>query len=107
MSKPSFRRARRASNSFHSASPVVVAARVLEAGTKLAISDVEVVQIRAGAVLKGAFETVEDVVGLVITVQHLPGDQVTADMIGDAAQHRQVGLLAGQAGRAVQCWPRR
>lgn len=67
--------------------PVVVAARALEAGTKLSLADVEVQQIHAGAVLEGAFETVEDVVGLVITVQRMPGDQLTADMVGDAAQN--------------------
>jgi len=51
--------------------PVVVAARALEAGTKLSLADVEVVQVHARAVLGGAFGTVKDVVGLVITVQSL------------------------------------
>ena len=59
---------------------VVVPARALEAGAKLSLADVEVVQVHAGAVLEGAFETVEDIVGLVTTVQRLLGDQVTADM---------------------------
>ena len=87
--------------------PVVVAARALEAGTKLSLADIEVVQVHAGAVLEGAFETPEDVVGLVITVQRLPGDQVTADMVGDAAQnalaqaldpgHRAVAIHVDQA----------
>jgi Flp pilus assembly protein CpaB len=87
--------------------PVVVAARALEAGTKLSLADVEVKQVHAGAVLEGAFETVEDVVGLVITVQRLPGDQVTNDMVGDAAQnalaqaldpdHRAVAVHVDQA----------
>jgi Flp pilus assembly protein CpaB len=87
--------------------PVVVAARALEAGTKLSLADVEVVQVHAGAVLEGAFETPEDVVGWVITVQRLPGDQVTADMVGDAAQnalaraldpdHRAVAVHVDQA----------
>jgi len=87
--------------------PVVVAARALEAGTKLSLADVEVVQVHAGAVLEGAFETVEDVTGLVITVQRMPGDQVTADMVGDAAQnalaqaldpnHRAVAIHVDQA----------
>jgi hypothetical protein len=58
----------------------VGAARALEAGTKLSLADVEGVQVHARAVLEGAFETVEDVAGLVITVQRLPGDRVTADM---------------------------
>ncbi len=87
--------------------PVVVAARALEAGTRLSLADVEVVQVHAGAVLEGAFETIEDVIGLVITVQRLPGDQVTADMVGDAAQnalaqaldpdHRAVAIHVDQA----------
>lgn len=87
--------------------PVLVAARALEAGTKLSLADVEVVQVHAGAALEGAFETVEDVTGLVITVQRLPGDQVTADMVGDSAQnalaqalepdHRAVAIHVDQA----------
>ena len=87
--------------------PVVVAARALEAGTKLSLADVEVIQVHAGAVLEGAFETVEDVAGLVITVQRLSGDQVTAHMVGDAAQnalaqaldpdHRAVAIHVDQA----------
>ena len=87
--------------------PVVVAARALEAGTKLSVSDVEVIQVHAGAVLESAFETTEDVAGMVITVQRLPGDQVTADMVGDAAQnalaqaldpgHRAVAIHVDQA----------
>ena len=86
---------------------VVIAARALEAGTKLSLADVEVVQVHAGAILEGAFETPEDVVGLVITVQRLPGDQLTADMVGDAAQnalaqaldpdHRAVAIHVDQA----------
>jgi hypothetical protein len=66
---------------------VVVAARALEAGTKLSLADVKVVQVHAGAALEGAFASVEDVTGLVITIQRMPGDQVTADMVGDAAQN--------------------
>jgi hypothetical protein len=87
--------------------PVVVAARALEAGTKLSLADVEVVQVHAGAAQEGAFETVEDVVGLVTTVQRMPGDQLTAAMIGDAAQnalaqaldpnHRAVAIHVDQA----------
>lgn len=67
--------------------PVVVAARALEAGTQLSISDVEMVQIHAGAVQQGAFDAVEDVIGLLSTVQRLPGDQITSAMVGDSAQN--------------------
>ncbi|MBN1933863.1 MAG: Flp pilus assembly protein CpaB [Anaerolineae bacterium] len=87
--------------------PVVVAARALEAGTRLSLADVQVKQVHAGAVLEGAFTAVEEVVGLVTTVQRLPGDQVTADMVGDAAQnalaqaldpgHRAVAIHVDQA----------
>jgi Flp pilus assembly protein CpaB len=73
--------------------PVVVAVRALEAGTKLSLADVQVVEVHTGAVLESAFETVEDVTGLVITVQRLPGDQVTADMVGDAAQNAMAQAL--------------
>ena len=89
--------------------PVVVAARALEAITKLSLADVEVVQactepverIHAGAVLAEAFETVEDVTGLVITVQRMPGDQVTADMVGDAAQNALAQALDPDHSNAV------
>lgn len=67
--------------------PTVVAARALEVGTKLSLADVEVKQIHAGAILEGAFTKAEDVAGLVITVQRLRGDQLTANMVGDAAQN--------------------
>lgn len=87
--------------------PVVVAARALEAGTKLSLADVEVKQVHAGAALEGAFAKAEDVVGLVTTVQRLPGDQLTADMVGDEAQnalaqaldpgHRAVAIHIDQA----------
>lgn len=66
---------------------VVVAARALQAGTKLSLADVEVKQIHAGAALDGTFATAEEVVGLVITVQRMPGDQLTANMVGDEAQN--------------------
>ncbi len=87
--------------------PVVVAARALEAGTRLAEDDVEVIQMHAGAVLEGAFEEIEQVVGTVITVQRLPGDQVTTEMVGESAQnalaqaldpdHRAVAIHVDQA----------
>lgn len=67
--------------------PVIVAAHALETGTKLGPNDVEVRHIHASSVLEGAFKTPEEVIGGVITVQRLPGDQVTADMVGDAAQN--------------------
>ena len=74
--------------------PVVVAARALEAGTRLSLADVEIVQVHAGAVHEGAFETVEEVVGLVTSVQRMPGDQITADMIGDEALNALAQALA-------------
>ena len=73
--------------------PVVVAARALEAGTKLSLADVEVTQVHAGAMLEGAFDSVEDVTGLVITVQRPPGDQMAATMVGDGAQNALVQAL--------------
>jgi hypothetical protein len=73
---------------------VVVAARALEAGTKLSLADVEVAQVHAAAVRDGAFERPEEVVGLVSTVQRVPGDQLSADMVGDAAQNALAQALA-------------
>ena len=87
--------------------PVVVAKKALEAGTRLSMSDVEVVQVHAGSVMEGAFAAVDDVAGSVITVQRLPGDQVTSAMVGDSAQnalaqaldpeHRAVAINVTQA----------
>jgi len=52
---------------------VVVATQAMETGTKLSLADVEVIRVHARAVLEGAFETVEDVMGMAITIQRLPG----------------------------------
>ena len=87
--------------------PVLVAARALEAGTKLSINDLEVKQVHSASALEGVFERPEEVTGSVITVQRMPGDQVTAAMVGDSAQnalaqalepdHRAVAVHVDQA----------
>ena len=64
---------------------VVVAAKPLAAGTRIQSGDVVVKRIPAAAVLPGAFSDVKDVLGRVVTAQRLPGDQITAGILGDRA----------------------
>ena len=64
---------------------VVVAAKPLAAGTRIQSGDVVVKNIPAAAVLPGAFSDVKDVLGRVVTAQRLPGDQITAGILGDRA----------------------
>ena len=65
--------------------PVVVAAKPLAAGTRIQAGDVVVKDIPVGAVLPGAFSDVKDVLGQVVTAQRLPGDQITAGILGNRA----------------------
>jgi len=65
--------------------PVVVAAKPLAAGTRIQSGDVVVKRIPAAAVLPGAFSDVKEVLGRVVTAQRLPGDQITASILGDRA----------------------
>lgn len=64
---------------------VVVAARDLPAGAVITENDVEVREIPSKAVRPGAFPDVEAVVGQVLTVSRLQGDQITEDMVGEKA----------------------
>ncbi|MBU0491820.1 MAG: Flp pilus assembly protein CpaB [Chloroflexi bacterium] len=65
--------------------PVIVARHGLLAGTRLTAEDVEVRTLHASAVLPAAVDAVEPVLGQLLSVPRLAGDQITQDMIGDQA----------------------
>jgi Flp pilus assembly protein CpaB len=65
--------------------PVVVAAHPVAVGARLAEGDLTVKLVRQADALPGALTTIEDAVGQVISTQRLPGDQITAGMLGSQA----------------------
>ncbi len=65
--------------------PVVVAAQPIAVGARLAAGDLQIKLVRRGDALPNALSRIEDAVGQVISTQRLPGDQVTADMLGNQA----------------------
>ena len=65
--------------------PCLVASRALEAGIRLDERAVEVKEIPAAAILAGAFTSLEEVEGQLITIPRAPGDQITAEMVGSKA----------------------
>ncbi len=64
---------------------VVVAARAVGVGARLSADDLIVKKMRSGDALPGAVKTVAEAVDQVIGVQRLPGDQITANMLGAQA----------------------
>ncbi len=64
---------------------VVVAARAIGVGARLTAGDLTVKKVRSGDALPGAVKTVNEAVDQVIGVQRLPGDQITAGMLGAQA----------------------
>jgi len=65
--------------------PTVVAAKPLPAGARLTADVLVVKEIHASARLPNALSSVEEAEGQVLTIARAPGDQVTADMLGDQA----------------------
>lgn len=65
--------------------PVVVAAHPVAVGARLAEGDLQIKMVRRGDALPGALTRIEDAVGQVISTQRLPGDQITAGMLGSEA----------------------
>jgi Flp pilus assembly protein CpaB len=65
--------------------PVVVAAQALNPGTRITQEMVRVASVHPSGVSQGAFRDVSKVVGQVVMVQRLPGDQITADTVGEQA----------------------
>jgi hypothetical protein len=88
-------------------STVVVAAQPLPAGALLTADSLEERQVHVSAVLPNALTSVEEAEGQVLSVARIPGDQITADMLGDQATvglsnqlspgHRAVAVHVNQA----------
>ncbi len=70
-------------NSLKNTEPVVVAVSHIEANTIIKPSMVTVRQVPKAAVLSGAFKDTKDVVGEVVTIPRVPGDQITKAMVGE------------------------
>ncbi len=87
---------------------VVVAARPIQVGARLSQDDLKVVQLRSADALPGALKKVEEAVDQVVSVQRMPGDQVTKDMLGSQAissiaaslppDHRAVAIKVSRSG---------
>jgi Flp pilus assembly protein CpaB len=87
--------------------PVVVAKTALPAGARLTAEYVEVREIPASAVLPNALSDISQAENQVLTIARAPGDQITADMLGDQATvglanqlspgHRAVAVHVDQA----------
>ncbi len=94
-----------------STTEVVVAAQPLPAGARLTANVLEVRQVHSSAALPNALKSVEEAEGQVLTVARIPGDQITADMLGDQATvgiasqleagHRAVAVHVNQASGLV------
>ena len=70
-------------NSLKNTEPVVVAVSHIEANTTIEPSMVTVRQVPKAAVLSGAFKDTKDVVGKMVTIPRVPGDQITKAMVGE------------------------
>ena len=70
-------------NGLKNTEPVVVAVSHIEANTTIEPSMVTVRQVPKAAVLSGAFRDAKDVVGRVVTIPRVPGDQITKAMVGE------------------------
>jgi Flp pilus assembly protein CpaB len=87
--------------------PVVVAKQSIAAGTRLTASLLDVKQVNAGALLPGALKDLKEAEGQLLTAARMPGDQLTADMVGDKAvssiaaslpkDHRAIAIHVNQA----------
>ena len=87
--------------------PVVMARQALPAGARLTDQAVEVREIPAAAIMAGAFESIAQVEGQVLSIPRAAGDQITADMVGESAttsvidglppDHRAVAVHVNQA----------
>ena len=95
-------------NSARATEEVLVVARPLQPGSRLDESAVEVRELPKAAILPGAFTDPSQIVGQTVTVGRLPGDQITAEMVGPAAlsaiaaslppDHRAVAVRVDRAG---------
>lgn len=94
-----------------STTEIVVAGASLPAGARLTAGYLELRQVHTSDVLPGALGSIEEAEGQVVTIARAPGDQITADMLGDAATvgigsqlqdgHRAVAVHVDQASGLV------
>jgi len=90
---------------------VFLAGASLPAGARLTAGYLELRQVHTSDVLPGALGSIEEAEGQVVTIARAPGDQITADMLGDAAAvgigsqlqdgHRAVAVHVDQASGLV------
>ena len=90
---------------------VVVAGSSLPGGARLTSSYLELREIHTSDVHPNALSSIEEAEGQVLTIARAPGDQITADMLGDQATvgiatqlepgHRAVGVHVNQASGLV------
>jgi len=90
---------------------VVVAKQALPAGARLSAEYLELREVHASDVMPNALTAIEDAEGQVLTIARAPGDQITADMLGDQATvgianqlmpgHRAVAVHVNQASGLV------
>jgi Flp pilus assembly protein CpaB len=74
--------------------PVVVAAQPIAVGARLSERDLQVRMVRQADALPGSLASVDEALGQVISTQRLPGDQITADMLGSRALSAIAASLA-------------
>jgi len=97
--------------SLRSTKKIVVAKASIPAGARLTANYLELREIHTADTLPNALEKIEDAEGQVLTIARAPGDQITADMLGDAATvglanqlqpgHRAVAVHVDQASGLV------
>ena len=95
-------------NTARSTQEVLVVNRPLQPGSRLDASAVVLKPLPKAAILPGAFTDPASVMGQTVTIGRLPGDQITADMIGGEAlsaiaaslapDHRAVAVRVDRAG---------
>jgi hypothetical protein len=94
-------------NSQRSTTQVVVASANIPAGARLVASYLELREVHTNDALPDALTSVDDAAGQVLTIARAPGDQVTANMVGEAATvgvanqlepgHRAIAIHVNQA----------
>ncbi|MBO9371211.1 MAG: Flp pilus assembly protein CpaB, partial [Chloroflexi bacterium] len=81
--------------------PTVVAAKPLPVGARLTADVLEVREIHASARLPNVLSSVKEAEGQVLMIARAPGDQITADMLGDQAAGIASQLEPGHRAVAV------
>jgi Flp pilus assembly protein CpaB len=95
-------------SSARATAPVLMVQRPLQPGSRLDEGAVVRQELPAAAILPGAIDDPEQVLGQTVTIGRLPGDQLTADMVGGEAlsaiaasleaNHRAVAVRVDRAG---------